>query len=82
MANPLECGFDGKPCEDRCALFQQFCPRAGGRTPLTDAVTAERERCAKIADDYAKRAWKQPYPCQEAAVAAEHIAINIRASGQ
>jgi len=45
------------------------------RRAIAAAVLAERERCAKIADDYAKEAWG----CTEEIAAAEGIAALIRA---
>lgn len=53
-----------------------------GRPQSDDAIIAtvdEREACAVLADEYAKRAWAAKPPAQEAAVAAEHIAQAIRA---
>jgi hypothetical protein len=49
---------------------------------VSRALLAERlsatERAAKIAEDYAKRAWAAQPSAQEAAVGAEHIAAAIR----
>ena len=45
------------------------------------AAAAEREACARVADEYAKRAWSAQYPSQEAAVAASNLAKAIRSRG-
>jgi hypothetical protein len=41
---------------------------------IKEALADERERCAQIADEYAKRARASDPSATEAATAAEHIA--------
>jgi hypothetical protein len=45
-------------------------------------IAAEREECAKLADDYARRAFSAVHGSDEAGVAADHIAKAIRARGE
>lgn len=52
---------------------------AGAEEIIATALLWERERAAKIAEDYAKRAWAAQPSAHEAAVAASKIAEAIRA---
>ena len=54
------------------ALLQEL------RWQISERVTGEREACARVADDYAQRAFAGPHGSDVAGVAAEHIAATIR----
>ena len=45
---------------------------------IRTAIKVEREACAKVADDCARRAFSGPHGSDVAGVAAEHIAASIR----
>lgn len=51
-------------------------------TFIFQAKVQEREACAKIAEDYARRAFSGPHGSEIAGVAAQHIADAIRKRNQ
>ena len=51
------------------------------RWQISERIDGEREACAKVADDYARRAFSGPHGSDVAGVAAEHIAASIRKRG-